>query len=65
MVFYAGHGSLTHGLQRVTLHDDHDYGLDVEIRNFKNKYWKNVYAWGIFNSCRMTEAPEDQIVLTS
>jgi hypothetical protein len=56
MVYYSGHGKLIHGTQRVSLKGDLGFPLETKIRNFKNKHSKNAYAWGIFDSCRITKA---------
>ncbi len=57
MVYYSGHGTLLHGTQRVSLHDCDNFALEIVIRNFKNRYSKNAYAWQIFDSCRSSAAP--------
>ncbi len=62
MVYYSGHGRLNN-TQIVSLHDQKSFALEIEIRNFKNKYPKNAYAWGIFDSCRSSNAPPTERVL--
>ncbi len=54
MVYYAGLGKMISGTQRVSLKEDKGWPLEVKIRNFKNKYSKNAYVWGIFDSCRIS-----------
>ncbi len=60
MVYYTGHGKLYMGTQRVSLEGNAGEitfaPIETMIRNFKNTYSKNAYAWGIFDSCRQTEA---------
>jgi hypothetical protein len=60
MVYYTGHGKLYMGTQRVSLEGNAGEiifaPIETMIRNFKYTYSKNAYAWGIFDSCRQTEA---------
>jgi hypothetical protein len=56
MVYYSGHGKLLHGTQRLCLKEDKGYPLEAELRNFKKEHSKNAFVWGIFDSCRITEA---------
>jgi hypothetical protein len=54
MVYYTGVCRILNGTQRVGLHDDDNFPLENRIRNFKNKYSKNAYVWGIFDSGRIS-----------
>jgi hypothetical protein len=60
MVYYTGHGKLKDGTQRISLLEDKEWPLEVEIRNFKNTHSKNAYVWGIFDSCRIINADKSK-----
>ena len=62
MVFYSGHGGNIGGTQRVYLHDDSVFALEVRIRNFRNEYSDNAYVWAVFDCCRDASVFDGQVV---
>ena len=58
MIYYTGHGEISHGTQRACLHDGDMYPLETNIRNFKNAHSKNCVVFGVFDACRSADGVE-------
>jgi len=51
-VYYSGHGILLGGLQRVCIHDDEEYPLEKQMRDFKNENAENAFVFAVVDTCR-------------